>query len=212
MFRTNILVKNGRVLINRSGFYRNLRVEKSIKDSLEKFYIVKVKNDKYALTKSTQPLNKVLTDEFLKQGGHWQRLNMVLNEIFDIYMCRLSSRIKDLHVDEKITEFKKRHAQKLSSVLTQENINKIVVVTQDQLKALKHSNSYAKFQKLPETTKELAVKANFYWLTFNESQYKDKIIAWLKICLGNGKKGAAEIISFAKHVYNAPGNGKSFKH
>jgi hypothetical protein len=200
MLRASLLAKSGRVCVGRFGVYRNFCKEKSpIAKLHDKFYIVNVKNEQSALVTAQQPPTKALADGSIK-GDHWHRLQLVLEEIFYIYRNQLSRKMKDLQVDERVLEMKKRHAEKLTSALTQENVKKIMGAAQIQLKAIKDSKVYERVQKLPALTNEVVAKGNHYWILFNESKYKELIIYYAKM----GQKGVIEVLKFVKHVYKAP--------
>ncbi|KAG5677238.1 hypothetical protein PVAND_007012 [Polypedilum vanderplanki] len=194
MLRKNTFLNSGRLLIGRVCFYRNLNENKQH----EKFYIVQIKNEETAIVKAHQT-QKALTDVTIK-GDHWHRLRLILTEILYIYRTQFFHKIKELQVNERFSEFKNQHANKLTAALAQENVKKIIENTHSKLNAFKETKSYAKVKQLPRVSSDMIAKGNHYWILFNESKYKELLIYYIQM----GKKGVVEIFKFIKHVYNAP--------
>lgn len=220
MFKSNLLVKNGRCIIGSLKYPRYLS-QVPIKTRLqEKFYVVEVKNDVPKLQETTdvmigQSSIKQVPTRVTRQ--HWDKLFDAIYEITSIYRNQFWLKLRKIGIDDKFIDSKKRQGQELlkkTSEKTPEKLKELKVAGQQQWVVIKESENFTKMKQLPSKTvtitKDMSSKVSHYWLIFDNSSYKQKLVQIVKVCINYSKKGGLELCKFYKHVINAP--VKKIKH
>ena len=220
MFKSNLLVINGRCII------RNLKAprycsQKPLRTRLqEKFYVVEIKNDVAKLQETTdimvsQSSIKEVPTRVTKQ--HWNKLFDAIYEITSIYRNQLWMKLRKVGIDEKFIDSKKQQGQeilRMTSKNTPQKLKELKAASQEQWILIKESENFTKIKQLPtktvSITKDMSSKVSHYWIIFDQSSYKEKLVQILKACINYSKKGGLELCKFYKHVINAP--VKKIKH
>jgi len=220
MFKSNLLVKNGRCII-RSLKYPRYSSQVPIRTRLqEKIYVVEVKNDVPKLQETTdvmigQSSIKEVPTRVTRQ--HWDKLFDAIYEITSIYRNQFWLKLRKIGIDDKFIDSKKRQGQELlkkTSEKTPEKLKELKAAGQEQWVVIKESENFTKMKQLPSKTvaitKDMSSKVSHYWLIFDNSSYKQKLVQIVKVCINYSKKGGLELCKFYKHVINAP--VKKIKH
>ncbi|KAL7046872.1 hypothetical protein ACKWTF_002727 [Chironomus riparius] len=216
MFKSNLLVKNVRCIIR--GL-KNPRCysQKPIKTRLqEKFYVVEVKND---VTKLQETTDVLIMQSSIKEvptrvtRQHWNKLFDATYEITSIYRNQFWLKLRKIGIDDKFIDSKKQQGQELlkrTSEKTPQKLKELKAASQEQWVLIKESENFTKIKQFPSKTltitKDMSSKVSHYWIIFDNSLYKEKLVQIVKVC----KKGGLEFCKFYKHVINAP--VKKIKH
>lgn len=216
MFRLNLLVKGSRSLAFHPS-HRKFCTPKSLKEKLrQKFFIVDVAEQKKAPCEhKTEILDqKALKKYEIKEAkdDQWKRLFALINEIFQKYKLEAADKLREYKVQQTLIDYQKKIQpvlkEKLTSTVNAENVKQLVKVSQDQWNVIRASKGFTKALQFPVITLKLArdvtVKIQERWIIFKQSPEREKIEKYLIIAFEYGKRGAVEVLKFAKHVYNAP--------
>ena len=220
MLKSNILVKNGRCIIRCLKNTRCYSQPPLRTQFQEKYYVVEVKNDVAKLQETT---DVTIGQSSIKQiptrvtREHWGKLFDAIYEITSIYRNNLRFKLQKLGIDEKFINSKKLQGEeflKMTAEKTPQKLKEFSAASRQQWVAIKQSENFGKIKHLPSRIvnliKDSSSKVHHYWIIFDNSTYKVKIVAILKMCMNYGKRGSLELCKFYKHVINAP--VKKIKH
>lgn len=207
MFRSNCLVLNGRFFLNS----RSYSTQKQLRAKLqEKFYIVQVKADSSAVPgKCPQTHQSSSISELSARvtKDHWLRIFYAISDVLKIYKNQLRLQVAKVGVDDAFINGTKKKGEEVIKKVAEKTpvkMKELSNASREQLIVFKESESFAKLKNSPAAVMELAAKAKEYWIKFEKSPLKDRIVNVVTICVFYGKKGGTELIKFYKHVFKAP--------